>query len=350
MLGLIVALAATIFIVAHLREAILDWLTLFSPGGKLAVVGLCVGFFVFPIASRGGDGAVEGFACILIPMTVIAVSDASIRALLAVMLIGFWAAFGALDPGGASVGVAVALGCGATTLWTFAAAHFALMATPFGLRGWWPARRVAATVAIYFVPSALAAWLIHRHWPGGSALVGAPEIDVDAIVGPGLPPMPAIRPLRALTSEEFGRLVIQSVISAFVLLVSVVLLHYLRRLLSRKFKPARLPKLLGADVSQVDLHESELLPRRVALKGIRAKIVAQWARWAREASAAGVQRAPGETAAELAARAAEAEGIGEPPAEMTELFERAHYGADEPTAEDLDRMRRLVRGGIERGD
>ena len=336
MRGLWIVLAAQTFLVANTRIVMLDLFVGMSPPGKIFYLMVITFFFISPVALQGHLVVPDGFVMLLFPLLLFAVTERMVRVLLAATLIGFWFACGPSP----RPPLEVILGFGATTLWVLATAHFSFLAEPFGLRGWWPIRRTIQTVLMVFGPAALAAFVAYRFWPG------FPSAEIGGVAATAGGAEPELRRLSEMERKEIVDALLRSLIWMIAILASLVAVYLVRRYFSQREKPGNLPKLRGADVSQLDLVRSAKAAKRGELHGTRGQVVRLWWRWAREQEARGIERSRGETASELADRVVSEEGRAAAPDEMTKILERAHYGDEEPTQADVEEMQRLVKAGI----
>lgn len=332
-----IALGLLALLTAAARDLFHDWLLSMSLGGRVWLLLMVAAAFLTPYPFTGHRVVPEGFVFALVPLLPFAVTEAAARIYLGVTMVGFWFAL----PGRDGLGLPLTLGFGATTLWSFACAHFAFTGHPFGLRGWWPVRRILLNVALYFGPSALAAWLVHRIWPE------APER-----ASPSSPSAPTVeeaaRRISQFRGDDLSESLGRAILYLALIIASLVGLYFIRRYFSRRAKPLQIPQVRMTDVGNVELFDAEArLPGR-RLSGNRGRIVALWWKWAREFDR-GLARRPGETAAELASRLASTAEGKSPPGDLTRLMEVAHYGPHDPARADVEKMNDLVRSEIERG-
>lgn len=337
--GLAFILVLTTLATANLRPLLLDYYMTFGLQGRIGFLLAIVAFAIAPFWIEGHRVIPEGLALALIPLMLFAVDEAVIRRLIAFLIVSVWLlGFGPNPPE-----LELVLVLGAAALWALAATHFTFTGEPFGLRGWWPFRRIAWTVALYSAPAALAAYTAHELWPDGRSMPlvrGLPKI-------PGAP-APS-RELAPLKLEELEGLAYDTILFLAILLASLIALYFLRRYLAGRGRPAALPIIPGTKLSELELSVRPRAPEQKKLAGRRGKILRLWAKWAREQEAAGVPRSPSETAAGFAGRLAREQAEREPPESLTRLMEKAHYSDDEPTDEEVETMQEIVEQELRRG-
>lgn len=333
---LLAAQAVTALGVFVLRLLIQDWHATSPLPERVFYYMIPASIFFVPAFLRGHHVFPEGFILGMFPLLLVAVEPPQARRYLGWTLLAFWSVLYRRP----DAGVEWVLAFGATTLWSLACIHYAFVGAPFGLSGWWPARRAFLSAAIYALPASLAGFMVWAAWPEPKTTLGAafppPEAFADRLSGMG--------------KEEFYSFLVQLGLMAVLVSAALIFLYYLRRWLNRRMRPAALPHVVGGDLSEIDYAARKRPPRRPALSGNRARIVKLWARWARRMEVSvGAVRAPGETAAELDARLAPVTG-GESPErrEIIAIFDRAHYGESEPGAEDVKRMRELAEADPDR--
>lgn len=284
-----------------------------------------------PATARGvriiPDGLLWGAPLLLI----LAVTPWMTRRFLALTLLG--AALAAMRLHDA-IGFALAMGFGISWLLALSLTHFAHTGDPHGLCGWWPIRRAVVSALAAAIPAGAAAGLTWWAWPKPAP---AP-LDPRTL----LPPPERPRPLDQLDPMERINLIYWGVATLMVTALILVFLHYLRRWLLRRSARATGVKLMAGQASQVEVREEEPEKARKTLLGTRGRVLSQWGRWAAALKREGLGRGPGETAAAYAERLAEEEPSLTPPAAMTTLLERAHYGEAEPQKEDIAAMERMV--------
>jgi hypothetical protein len=331
LLGVLGALALAAISVCLLRPAIQDWRSALSANERLFLQGFTLLFFFAPAALPSHSVLPEGFVLALPMLLWFAIDPRLARRYMAVCLIGFWFALG--NAPGAPLGLVVAFG--AASLWAFAGAHFAFVGEMFSLRGWWPLGRILGAVALYTIPSALAAYLAYLTWPGSP--------DVPAL-DPSTRPDPSVALLRLteLDPKEMKRFLLHAGFSLGIIVASLIALYFLRRYFGKRARPKDMPRVLGAEISAIEYEARRGSAPRPSLDGTRGQIVRLWARWARYKEAEGIHREPSETAAEWTERLRTEPECGEAAGSLTRLFEEAHYGARNPAAEEVRRMKRLV--------
>lgn len=314
-----------------LRLVVQDWHSSASVSELALFHMIPISLFFMPAFIRGHAVFPEGFALASLPLLFLAVEAPMARRYLAATLLGFWFALYARR----DLGLEYVIAFGVSTLWCLACVHFTFVGTPFGLRGWWPAGRIAGAVIVYGIPASLAAFLAWGAWPEPPA----------SEIARGLPPPEAIAArVRAMSAEEVRRFIIQLGIGAMLVFACLALLYYLRRWLSNRARPVMLPHIVGGELSEVEYAARERAQPRPALAGNRGRIVRLWSEWSRRQEiAAGTARLAGETAAELAERLArETGGNSETRGEIVAKFDAAHYGPVEPAEENVAAMEILV--------
>ncbi len=330
MIGMLVVCA---FLVAQLRPLIQDWYSALGATERILVYVFTGFFFLAPGVMQGHRILPEGFAFVVYPLLLLAIDQQSVRAFLACTLAGFWFAL-YRNP---NADLPLVLGFGFATLCSLASMHFAFIGEPFGLRGSWPARRIFFTAVLYFGPASLAAYLAYRFWPASniqsSTTVRAHQIQDELLMSR----------TKEMTPEEWRKFFLQLVIAIGLVAFSLTTLHYLRRFLNRRRSPADFPQIFGTDVSELEYLKSNRVERTPGFTGTRGEIVRLWKKWTRQKEEEGVIRLPSETAAELAGRVAEQAPDNERTEALTLIFERAHYGSEEPSSQDVQTMKQLVR-------
>ena len=338
LVGIWSAMALLALTTAFLRIPFEDGLATLSVLGRLGLLLVLSGAFISPLFFPGHRVNPEGFVMIQFPLMVFSVNGRWTRRGLATSIVGFWF----VCSGARDMPLGFVLAFGATTLWTFSCAHFTFMAHSHGLKGWWPVGKIVQTVVLFFVPAALGAFLIFSIWTS----LDMPERMTSP--PPDLSSLPSYQRIAALRDDVFWNLVLRMVISLALVVLSLIVLHLLRRMLNRRARAVSVPLTPGADVSELEMIETEQPVSRRSLDGTRGQIVRLWRRWSRVWEAPGLARAESETAAALAERVATEEGPTASPEAMTRLFEQAHYGPETPGRKDVDAMKKLVKGAIEK--
>lgn len=326
------AFAVMAALLAVARVVFHDVYVSMTPAMKAAYFLLNGVLFCAPGVVQGHGVIPEGFAVALPAMALSAVNGRTLRRWTLFSMLGFWfAAFSATPPSAPLI-----LLYGFSLLWLFAATHFAETGEPYGLRGWWPARTTLQLAALYALPAGLMAMGTYFLWPDLRPAVPAAS---------AAPPITA-RAVMRLSPDDMRSLLIRFLIWFGLIAFSLVLITIVRRRLGRRRRPEGLPKVFGMDVGDLQFFRGpEMKPGR-GLGGERGLIVRMWMKWARER---GEGRAESETAREVAARVTLAEG--EEPRDrrtLTELLERAHYGAEEPTTADVEAMKQAVKRELKR--
>lgn len=323
------ALAFGAFAGLLLRPLLQDWYTAAKPAERVLVLGTLYSPFALPALIPECPLLPEGFAFVLPSAALTAYDHRTTRRFVSIASIGFFATLGTRP----ELGVGAVVAFGATTLWVLAAMHFAYIGAPFGLRGWWAQGRIARAVVLFAAPAGLAAVLAHAVWP-----VPPRRTDSDE------PPDPArlMETLASMSAEDLSRLAWRWGMALALMAGALTALYWLRRWLARRARPGNLPMIFGADVGEVEMVAREGPARRGGLAGTRGEIVRLWSRWARAQAERGLHRAEGETAAEFARRLDAGAGARPERDDLTRIFERAHYSAEEPSADDAERMAELV--------
>lgn len=299
--------------------------------GRFFTFTLPLFFIVAPIFIPGRSILPDGLVFYLLTTTLLAMDVRPIRYHLAVSLVLFW--FGLAGPD--APGMPWILGVGATTVWSLSALHFASVGEDFGLRGWWAVGRVLQTVALFMIPSGGAVWLITEGWP-------VPPDRVRPERGRSITAEEVWRRLAEMDPTDMAELARRIAFSLLVILLTLIVLYYLRRLMASRGQVTELPWIPGTDVSEVEYTKAE--PRMPAprVPGVRGAIISQWWRWARWQRDKGLLRRDADTAREFGDAVRDRSADPEAVDRLTELMDRAHYGAAEPTVEDLEEMRRLT--------
>lgn len=287
--------------------------------------------FFIPGAVRGHSVLPEGFAVALPVLTLCSIHGPAIRRWILFSMAGFWAAsFSHPAPG-----LLLTLAYGLSLLWVFAAAHFAETGEPFGLRGWWPARTTLVLSALYFVPAALVALGTYFLWP---------EFHPEG--RPQAPPPVTARAAMDFSPADINTLLLRFFAWLGLVLVSFILIVFIRRRLGRGRRPGGLPKVFGMDVGDMQFFQAPEARKTKGLSGERGRIVRLWMKWAWEL---GEGRGESETAREVAGRVTRDRGPASADRELlTELLEKAHYGEEEPTRSDAEAMKKAVRRELKR--
>lgn len=338
-------LAAAIFVLTTLlsyllRMLVQDWHSTARPAEKLFVPLLVLGAFQAPFWFQNHYVFPEGFVFALIPLMFFSFNHAGLLWVWGCACAGGWFALGSWP----DAPLWAPLGLGGLAVWSLGAIHFASVGEPFGLRGWWPFRRVATAAVLFSLPGAISAWVFNDLSPVSSPRA-RPMGESD--LGPGeMDPMRVVERIHALSRAEVMDLLLRVGLSILTLFIALVALWMLRRWMGKRAKPQRAPILFGGEISEAEIREVVRPEARPTLGGARGEALSMWRRWEGALRATGRARAPDETAAAFAARiAGEA---GSPPAveRITRLMESAHYSSEEPSDEDLEVMRGLVRAEI----
>lgn len=287
--------------------------------------------FFIPGAVRGHSVLPEGFAVALPVLTLCSIHGPAIRRWILFSMAGYWAAsFSHPSPG-----LVLTLAYGLSLLWVFATAYFAETGEPFGLRGWWPARTSLFLAALYFVPAALVAAGTYFLWP---------EFHPEG--RPQAPPPVTARVALDFSSGDITALVIRFIAWLGLVFISFILIVFIRRRLGRSRRPGGLPKVFGMDVGDMQFFQAPEARKPKGLAGERGRIVRLWMKWAWEL---GEGRGESETAREVAGRVTRDSGsVTADRDTLTELLEKAHYGEEEPTRADSERMKKAVRRELKR--
>ncbi len=331
---LLSALGIAALLAMMLRPLLQDWFSDIQPSERFLLFAIISASFLTPSLIPSRKILPEGFLFALIPMLFFSADQKMVRRYLAMSLVGFWFALGKSDANEWETVVVF----GATTLWSFSAAHFAFVGNPFGLRGWWPVRRIFQAVTFAFIPSTLAGYLAYQIWPRIPAANPA-----ETKLGEKSP-SPSVH----LSPEQLNELLIRSVLGMFLIVASVVALHYLRRFLNRRARAANLPQVLGADVGELDYERLQPSAPPPTLDGTRGQIVRLWQKWAKRREAEGVIRSQGETASEFAGRVESPSDQSDTRLPLTRLFEKAHYGPQTPSPTEVEEMKALTRSDVEK--
>lgn len=286
---------------------------------------------ILPAMVRGVRIIPDGFLWGAPLLLLLAVTPWMTRRFLALSLLGAALASPRLHDG---IGLALTLSFATSWLLALSLTHFAHTGDPHGLGGWWPIRRAVISALAAAFPAGVAAGLTWWAWPKPAP---AP-LDPRTLLPKPEPP----RPFELLDPMERIRLIYWGVATVMITTLLLVLLHYLRRWLLRRNARSMGVKLMAGQVSQVEVREEEAKKERKTLLGTRGRVLALWGRWAAALKREGLGRGPGETAAAYAARIAGEDPDLTPPAAMTTLLERAHYGQEEPRPEDVAAMERMV--------
>ncbi len=311
-----------------------DWLSAMRPPERVGAAAIIAAFVLIPVFFDGLRVVPEGFALALIPSLAMAADATRARRYLFYTFITFWFALARMP----EASIFWVLGFGAATLFALSAIHFTFVGAPFGLRGWWPALQMLRAVAIYFVPSALAAWWIQ-----------AMIFESPAVREATPPPDSAITYYQPqwdkLSPEQWLQLAARAGMGGLTIMAVLVVLHLFRRRWNRRLKLGALPKILGAEVSEVDYVVAPPKPTKAAFTGRRGEIIRLWRQWTKAREDEGLMREPSETAAEFSLRSnTSSANASDAPTRnaILQTFERAHYGAEEPTPEAVEQMREWV--------
>jgi len=314
------------------------------PRERIALAVLIGCLFLMPGVTPRATILPYGFLWAAPALAALAVRPAAARRLLAWMLAGAWfAALGAPGWGG----VALAAAFGVSWLAALGATHFVFTGESYGLGGAWPILRLLRAVAGVLPPAALA---------------GAGGLWVWRALGPSRWPAPGTprgldRPEQHWAWERIGAydlldLIWRGAVTMLMVFVAFVILLYMRKRWLQMRGGGHPPEILPGQAARLEYEALPAPPPPPRLPGRRGLVAGLWGRWEEAMRLAAPPRAPGETAAQFAAR------LDRPAAgeiqQITELLERAHYGPREPGPEDLARMRRLVeaersRVSLERG-
>lgn len=320
------------------RDSLHDLIAGMNEREKFALGMLVLAVFVTPGMFKGYRVLPDGFLWATPLQIVMAVRPSSTRRLLAWTMLGGWvAAFWAREV----EHVVLALALGASWLLALGATHFAFTGDEHGLAGWWPVRKViwnAVTVSLPALVVGVALWLIWDEWnPQG---VGR----LMALLGVAFK---SWKVGRTVNQQQAGELLWWGVSTLCITLLLIVLMFYIRRYFLRRRKTVLESDVLPGQVARMEFHREALRRAKPHLEGTRGQIVELWSRWASALARAGVGRKESETAAQYAGRLAAGEVDLSPSPEMTGLLERAHYGDEEPSAQDVRAMRALVERELE---
>ncbi|HOE97489.1 MAG TPA: DUF4129 domain-containing protein [Candidatus Sumerlaeota bacterium] len=337
--GWTLGLGLTAWLAARNRIEMHDLLVGLSVKERLVPLVFTLVFFLTPMFPESTQVLRHGFLWATPFLLLLAATPSMTRRLLAWMLAGAWFCAGGV---GGAAGAALVLGFAAAWLLALGATHFAYLGDPHGLGGWWPARRLARNTVLTALPALLAAVVVWWAWPqrmrrGGGATDAA---------GPGAPP--GARPTPAMDGFDAAEFVYRGVLGILAIIALVILMVLLRRFFRRRLRVRMEGDFLPGQIGQLEQRPLEDAPARPRLSGLRGRIVGQWARWARAMGREVEGRRAGESAAEFAARLARENSAAAPPAELTALLERAHYGETEPAPADAETMRRLVQEELSR--
>lgn len=340
-----------------LRPLVHDFWTSARVAERLFILFALAACFSLPAFFDGMRLPADGFLFMTPPLAFLVFGHAMTMRWLGFAALGFWFALGRrarLEPEGFALELPVVLAFGTSWLLVLATGHFAHVGSPFGLRGWWPAGRAARGAIFGAAPAALAAWLALETWPlGGFAGPAAPERELDREA--------LVRAISRMSAREIEEMLTRWAYAAAALGAALLALYWLRRYLGSRTKPTRVPMIFGAEVGAVEMLERAPDPPAPVLPGTRGEVVREWRRWARRTAPSDAPRAVSETAEEFArrlplggsapkseGREAEAGGADgsdatkEARARITRIFEAAHYGPDEPDAEDVAAIRALA--------
>jgi hypothetical protein len=327
----------------HQRLALQELWTGLTPRERLLAGMMIGGIFAAPALFEGPTIWREGLLWPVPVLMLLAVTPASARAWLAWTLAAAWV--GALVAGPAAVGMILVLVFGATWLLALGAAYFAFTGDPYGLPGWWAARRLILGVTGAVLPAAGIAATVWILWPpSGLHPSIAPVPAGDQVLSPA--------EARSRLTQQIDPLELASLLwDGLVALVLIFLLFcfmlLMRRLLKRS-KPGRFaPDVLPGQAARLE-YRPRPARRRPRLDGLRGQIVALWGLWAKSMGQEGLGPNPAETAREHAGRLDRQSPQATPPSEMTALLEQAHYGPLEPTRQDVTQMRRLIEEELSR--
>lgn len=263
----------------------------------------------------------------------LAPSPAIARRLLAWLLLGGWLA--AFHVRG--LPLYLLLGVFAVS-WLFAvgAVHFTFIGEGSGLSARWAARRVLRNALAVSLPALAVALLVYWIWPGqGLNLLGPlwspPE---------GAPQSEAV--YHRIDSIQLLRLIWHGAVALVLTVLFFVVLLYLRRLFLGRRRGEAPSELLPGQTARMTFAQNIPEESRPSLTGRRGVLVRLWGRWAVALKNEGFGRQRGETARRFAERLVREHPEAAPPTSMTGLFEKAHYGQTEPSADDEETMRILV--------
>ncbi|MCH8333080.1 DUF4129 domain-containing protein, partial [Candidatus Sumerlaeota bacterium] len=308
MLPLLLSLGLTTLLAFGLRRLLMDWYAAMSHSGRFLHFFWVMSLFLLPGAMRSHTILPEGFALALPMVMLFAVNEVMVRRMLALTVLGFWFALSSPE----EPGLLIVVGFGVSTLWALSCAHFAFLGHPFGLGGWWPARRIARAVVLCSIPAAVAAQFVYRFWRPPSEPGPAPISE---------PLSTGLRSPGTFDPERLGLALLRLAFWLIVVIICLLTLHFFRRLQSRRARAVNLPQLRGADLSEVEFKPRETSRRRRELGGRRGQVVRLWQRWARSTVARGEDRSPSETAAELARRVEQSQDCDARAGDLTRLFE-----------------------------
>ena len=331
------ALGATAFVARRNRLAFQELATGLLPRERIVLGLIVAGFFLGPAISTGPLVLVDGFLWALPLLIFFAVTPLLARLCLAWCLGGAWMAAATLTMPGPLPLLLVIL-FGGTWLLAVGAAHFAFTGDTYGLRGWWAIRRLGVSVLPATFAAILAALAVGRLWP--------PPGLHEPLNWRGLGSAEVRH--RAVGELELSRLMWQIAAAVIMVVALFWLMLVLRRLLLKRRRARVKLDILPGQTARLEYRAAPPPPPVPELPGLRGRIVQLWSRWAAAMGAEDFTRRPGETAREFAARVQATGRDAQPPPELTELFEAAHYGEMEPDARDLDRMRSLVQEELSR--
>lgn len=340
----VAAWALTLGVVAWLvcqsRVMIHDLLTTLSDRDRFLLGLLMLTPLVLPVMVRGPRVAPDGFLWATPTVLLLAVTPSLTRRLLALMLLGAWLAALRMEDADPA-GLVLLLGFGLVWLMALGATHFAYTGDPHGLAGGWPLRKVLVNAVAAAIPAAVAAVLTWQAWPKPRPLAADPA-------SPLPPPPPKLRLIDRLDPLELEQLLLNVAVIILATLFVFTVVFYLRRWLLRRNARVMTLKLVPGQVAQIEVRVEPPPANKMKYGGMRGRIIQLWGRWAAALERQGEGRAEGETAAAYAARLAAERPDAAPPAAMTALLERVHYGKEEPRPEDFEAMKQFVHGEAEK--
>jgi hypothetical protein len=334
-------LALVAFVVGAQHVLIHDLLVTFNYRERLGMGLFVFAIFLSPGMFRGVRVIPDGILWTTPAMLLIAVTPSLTRRLLALTLCGAWLAALRINDTGEVLLLLVFI-----TQWLLALGltHVAYLAEVHELRGLWPAARLVRSVLVTAFPAALAGGLVWMVWPRRG------------LVGWGLPEEPgqdAPAQLAAtLNADQMLELAKSGIILSALMMFTLGVLYLWRRWLLKRRKAVAMKDLLPGQKASLEYAAEPPAAPRPVLDGLRGQVVGLWGHWARAMGREGTERRPGETADEFARRVAdEAEDAAPQPAAlaaMTGLLDRAHYSAGNIDHDDVESMREIVQGELER--
>lgn len=291
-----------------------------------------------PIFFHGPKVIPDGLFWFAVVLMVLAVMPPLIYLMLGLSLLAAWFAAGALEGVPAIV-----------LLWLVAVSWLAMLATThvvytgedYGLRGWWPLKRIVVNTLVAAIPATVGGVLMYWIWP---------QMPRRAFEFTWDPETARVRrrPIDTLDELELMAVIWQAVLGLALFALLLLMMLYIRRWLLRRGRLTRAAELLPGQTARLEYLTPAAAPEPKQLEGLRGQIVSLWGRWALSLEREGLARHPGETAEAYIERLSYEAPHAVPDAAMTDLLDRAHYSGRPIEHSDVERMRVLVQDELSR--